>query len=253
MATKPSSLPLWATTGADVAEPTTGRKQLGWVHGESPTAQEMNWLDNLIYQWLLYLSDGALSGNHSVAGTFSTTGAATLGAAVTATGTITANGGVTVPSGQTLDVNGVADLAGASSLKLPSRTMLLDVSSGMAIIGGGSVVAGFTASTTPTALVIPVPLHAGDRITGIKVFYERNSGSTIGFSLVQIASATDTASNLVSKNVSTGTGAASTELQTSPTSGSLPQTLATGNTYRIRADVGNADKVVAVEITCDRP
>lgn len=247
MATKPSSLPLWATVGADVAEPTTGRKQLGWVHGESPTAQEMNWLDNLVYQWLLYLSDGALSGNHSVAGTLSTTGAVTTG------GALTTNGGVVVPSGQTLDVNGVADLAGATSLRLPARTMLLDVSAGMAIIGGGSVVAGFTASTTPTALVIPVPLHAGDRITGIKVYYERNSGSTIGFSLVQVASATDAASNLVSKNVSSGTGAATTELQTSPTSGSLPQTLATGNTYRIRADIGNTDKVVAVEVTYDRP
>lgn len=247
MATKPSSVPTWATFGADIAEPTTGRKELGHVHGESPTAQEENWFKNLVYQWAAYLRDGAFTGNHTFGGTVGITGATTL------TGLATCNGGALIPSGQTLDVNGVVDFAGATSLKFPARTKQLDVSAGQVIIGNGSVVAGFAASVTPTAFVVPVHIDVGDRITGIRVYYERNSGSTVGLSLVEVALATDVASNLVVKNIASGTGAANTDLQTSPTSGSLPQTITAARTYRVRCDISNTDKIVGIELTYDRP
>ncbi len=52
---KPSSLPRWATGGAVTPEPTEGKKTLGWEPGEKPPAQYVNWAQNLVYQWCVYL------------------------------------------------------------------------------------------------------------------------------------------------------------------------------------------------------
>lgn len=52
---KPAKLPRWADDGAaDIVEPNSGKKDIGWVGGERPPAQFFNWLLNLIYQWLLF-------------------------------------------------------------------------------------------------------------------------------------------------------------------------------------------------------
>ena len=56
MATKPTTLPQWATTGT-VTEPSAGKKALGWI-AEKPPFAYMNWLLNLIYQWCAYVNDG---------------------------------------------------------------------------------------------------------------------------------------------------------------------------------------------------
>lgn len=54
MATKPSSLPEWATAGA-VVEPLLAEKQLGWVAGSRGPAQWFNWWMRLVYQWMVWL------------------------------------------------------------------------------------------------------------------------------------------------------------------------------------------------------
>lgn len=61
MATKPlsSTLPRYADTVAGdpskVSEPPSGKKDIGWVVGEKPPAQWMNWLLLQCYNWLLWL------------------------------------------------------------------------------------------------------------------------------------------------------------------------------------------------------
>ena len=55
MATKPITLPRWATVGGDIIEPTSGEKDTGFVEGESPPAPTQNWLQYWIYQWILWL------------------------------------------------------------------------------------------------------------------------------------------------------------------------------------------------------
>lgn len=58
MATKPTSLPRWATSGsALLVEPNDGKKDIGWVVNEPPPAQVLNWQKNLVYQWCAYLND----------------------------------------------------------------------------------------------------------------------------------------------------------------------------------------------------
>jgi len=58
MATKPTTLPRWATDGAALlVEPNEGKKDIGWVVAEPPPAQVINWQENLTYQWCAYLDD----------------------------------------------------------------------------------------------------------------------------------------------------------------------------------------------------
>lgn len=86
MSTKPASVPTWATdanypvsgetysaTPTKVA-PTGTRRIRGWEPKKKPPAQVENYERNLIGQWCQYLSDGALTGNHSIAGDLSVTG-----------------------------------------------------------------------------------------------------------------------------------------------------------------------------------
>ena len=75
MAAKPTTLPRWATNpGADVVEPTSAKKDDGFVSDEEPPAQYFNWLFETIYDWVNYLNDGALSGNHTFANDVTITG-----------------------------------------------------------------------------------------------------------------------------------------------------------------------------------
>lgn len=64
---KPSNLPEWATIpsvdpevgGANIVEPDAGLKQTGWLREQYPPANQMNWLQNLQYQWLSYFDVAA--------------------------------------------------------------------------------------------------------------------------------------------------------------------------------------------------
>lgn len=56
MATKPVTLPEWATDGgADVVEPLLAEKQTGWVLSQKPPAQWFNWWQLLVFQWMVWL------------------------------------------------------------------------------------------------------------------------------------------------------------------------------------------------------
>lgn len=62
MATKPTTLPQWATSG-DRVEPAASKKAQGWVGGvggDRPPAQWWNWLLHLIYLWLQYVDENAV-------------------------------------------------------------------------------------------------------------------------------------------------------------------------------------------------
>lgn len=65
MSTKPTVLPRWADVGGDIVEPSSGKKDIGWVAGERPAAEYFNWLLNVNYLWAEYLSDGAFTGDFS--------------------------------------------------------------------------------------------------------------------------------------------------------------------------------------------
>lgn len=81
MAAKPSNTYAWNTGAANRTEPNAGKKVLGWIRGEKPSSSTFNWLLNGAYQWFAYLSDGAFTGNHSIAGNLTVTGTISGGTA----------------------------------------------------------------------------------------------------------------------------------------------------------------------------
>jgi hypothetical protein len=55
MATKPTNKPRFATgAGADVTEPSSGKKDSGWINLEFPPHDQFNWLHELTYDWIFY-------------------------------------------------------------------------------------------------------------------------------------------------------------------------------------------------------
>lgn len=56
------------TGGADVAAPSSGLRDTGFVSATLIVQSLVNYMFNQFYQWALYLSDGALSGDHSING-----------------------------------------------------------------------------------------------------------------------------------------------------------------------------------------
>jgi hypothetical protein len=64
--TQPTKTPQWATDGGRTLEPSAGEKGVGWEVDKKPPARFMNWLQNLAYLWLLWISerftDGLLAG-----------------------------------------------------------------------------------------------------------------------------------------------------------------------------------------------
>ena len=52
----PSVQPRWADVGGQITEPTSGKKDKGFKQKEKPPAQYLNWLFNLIYQWIAYFA-----------------------------------------------------------------------------------------------------------------------------------------------------------------------------------------------------
>lgn len=50
--------PEWASgVSADIVEPSSDRKALGWEVDDKPPAGWMNWWKNLVYQWVAYLEE----------------------------------------------------------------------------------------------------------------------------------------------------------------------------------------------------
>ena len=57
--------PTWATDpAAELNEPSSGEKAVGWIHDNMPPASWLNWLQNLVCGWLLWIDD--FIGNHDV-------------------------------------------------------------------------------------------------------------------------------------------------------------------------------------------
>ncbi len=164
---KPTSLPRWADVGGDIVEPASGKKDTGWIEDEIPPAQYFNWLENLTYQWLVWLDAGVFNDGFSVP-----TGD---------TGTFDA--------GSTLDVNGVADLSGATALYLPERSKMLDLVSGRAVGGsswayhaGDGVANGSWTNASPAngeKMHLGISLDSGDRLKSVAIRLYDDAAMTV--------------------------------------------------------------------------
>ena len=56
---KPVKLPVWATDpGAEITEPTLGKKEIGWITSEKPPAGYFNWWQENVHDWIKYFDEG---------------------------------------------------------------------------------------------------------------------------------------------------------------------------------------------------
>jgi hypothetical protein len=266
MATKPSALPRWARTAGDVdsayiVEPSSTRKDEGWRSGKRPPASMFNWWQNLVYKWIQYISDGALSGNHTIAGTLGVTGAVDFDSTVNADGLITAQAGVTAAANQHVTVSGTG------AFKHGDRTLILPAGAGMAAgdagatsrwafshSNGAGAASCWTGAGTGTdnIMTFAIPLCVGDRIKEVRAFVQDTSGSNTVSMQVRKSSNVNASVQLGSTQTSAGGGTN----QTLAVIG-LTETLASTeyvhvNIYHDTA-TDTTNRVYGVEVVYDRP
>lgn len=192
MSTKPTTVPTWDSTLANVSAITGGHATSGFAASAIPTSGELNTLFGYLSQWAQYLNDQNF------------TGAATFAAAVGITGLLTASGGVTLPTGQNINLVGTADL------KHPSRSLMLPAI--------GPMASGMTFDvTTPTliatnsaasAIYIPIPLKVGDRVLSVDFNRKGNASAYTQVAAIQKVTAAGVVSIVQSAgSVATPTGA----------------------------------------------
>lgn len=194
MAAKPSTTPRWADVGGAITVPSSGKQNVGWAAGERPPAQFLNWLFNLIYQWILYLRDGAFVGDHSITGALSVstdlavTDDVTVGGDVDITGTAEVTGTLTVSDNVTLTQN----------MSLGGHVIFPNDQITHVPIFAGEVTQGNTYTPPTSALTQGVRLQAfesyavgcpstvpiGARIKNV-VFYGTRASGTITFAIEQ--------------------------------------------------------------------
>lgn len=74
---QPTYYPLWATEDTTLPatdntnkeRPKTTLQTIGWDKGQIPSAEEMNWMLNNIYLWVLYFNEEALPTYLPITGT----------------------------------------------------------------------------------------------------------------------------------------------------------------------------------------
>lgn len=269
MAAKPASTPRWADGGsAEVTEPASGKKDIGWLSAERPPAQYFNWLFNLIYQWMEYLDDGAFTGDHSIAGALTLTGGAN-GAKleVNAADRLTVRNQADSANG---DVEYADDHHGTKTLVIPaaagqsrSDTTVGDYSDLEFDPGGGAPGATWRNLTTGASVDFPIVLPTGSRILTVTVHGHDGNGAGEYFQSKVWARALDgtTITQRGTTKQSAGTlNAFTTTVHNAADGGGspLPITVTANIAYIVSVRLQSASGtpgpyVTGVQITYDRP
>lgn len=185
MATKPTTLPRWASLVPPSPDPGSAKQDVGWKTGERPPARYKNWLQYWNYKWIEYLNDGALQGAHTFNSTVGITGTLTTAqinaTSVAVSGTLNANGGIVAGANQHITVSGTGDY------KHGDRILLIDGSAGIAYNQFTNIpydptewtydIFGWRVLVTSpdTAIKVPIPLTVGDRIKSATFYFHQSN------------------------------------------------------------------------------
>lgn len=187
MAAKPPATPRWANVGGLIVEPSAGKKDVGWLADDEPPAEYFNWYQNLAWQWLEYLKDGALIGNHSISGTLA------IGGTLDVDGS-TALQDFVAASGQVGGDFTATRLISPSRLYHGPTSVAIPLGSGISGTGGASPWE-FNSSGPPlwagspgagATLWFGIPAVFGSRILEYRVKLRNTSGGSISTSLVRV-------------------------------------------------------------------
>jgi hypothetical protein len=190
MATKPSTLPLWATdtnlaSGSQSGqttklEPSLGYKQQGSVPGKSAPGRYMNWLFNLIYSWCVYLDD-----LHNSSGFLSQS-------YTWLTGVHRFTNGVRAAGVSLEGANEVVytDASGVAAPKTRSTLLRLDDACGNSNLGlnwsragAGNIYAAGTSDSTPVQIRLP----QGAVINSVRAWVDDGGSGTISMSVYAVS------------------------------------------------------------------
>lgn len=131
-APKPAKLPRWATTGTRT-EPTEGEKDAGHIAGTQASAEKMNWLQGVVYDWINRLQDALVLGE-AVDADLNLTAARDFGFSAAKTGSaLVLPGDFAHEAGAKLDANGA--LANVAGTALPAVYASFRVPEGATITG----------------------------------------------------------------------------------------------------------------------
>jgi hypothetical protein len=289
MATKPTiALARFADqVGSDVVAPSGGLRDTGFVAGTAAVQSFVNELFKQHYFWDLYLNDGALVGNHTIAGTLGVSSALT----VTAGGLVVSAGGAAITGA--LAVTGAA--AVSTTLAVTGATTLTGAVGTNAINAAGLITAnaGLTAGTnqnitlagtgvlkhgTWTKLIVPNPngptftttfasmnvsvqnatvqldqhFLIGDVITAIRIAVTDNvtGPTTLSSTLRKFTNGSGSPATVATSNTSSGAGT----LQTLSMTG-LSETITSGFAHQVAvifASSNNASVVWTIEVDYTR-
>lgn len=223
---KPTKLPEWATNGTtifdpfsgqgNVVEPPTSKKIRGWDYREKAPRNWLNWWMNLVYVWLLWLSDLITSDN-----------------------------------GSTVVWNGNRTHAIKVIVLHDDRVLSLNAASANATNGSFSRTAttGAINSTGATDIIVDIPLHQGDRIKSV-TFARLGDGAVdatdIDVNTVNAGGVATTIGTATITNV--GAAWADTTIDVSDT------TLAAGDSVMLKITVnGTGFSVNNIRVTYDHP
>lgn len=127
---------------------------------------------------------------------------------------------------------------------------MYDVAFGIPYSGTPSYANWWTTVGTNSVLDFPLILSEGTVITAVTFYYRRVSAGTLYFSLYQRNTAGTVHTILCQKSITSGSTWSTTEIGTSPTIGSLPQTVPDGSTFYLgfQSTAAN-DELSGIKIT----
>lgn len=132
-----------------------------------------------------------------------------------------------------------------------SREVPCDILAGQQSAGTAAYDGTVVAFGSSSAYDVPISgVSVGERITALYVDLAR-AGGTIALTLYERGPGTITSK--CAKNYSTATGNQTIEIGTSPDTGSLPVTVATGKTYFVRMQGNGSDELHAVRAVVAPP
>lgn len=237
MATKPTIADArWGETAGGtpglVVAPNSGQRDSGWTLNQIGISTIDNYIKRQFYLWMKYLSDGALTGNHTITGTLNVSGL------------VTADAGVTCGANQNVIVSGTGKYRRGSKIR---RFSVTRKTYSVGTLGDGV----WTSSAPGQSIQLPLDgFEEGERITAVSVRVDPAGAAAMSFSIF--------------KRVDGGSGSPS-QFDSNPSSGTALQTItASGMTevisaatlaiYELRITAGQSgDAVYSISVTTDVP
>lgn len=260
MAAKPASEPRWANVGGAITVPTSGKQDIGFIV-EKPGHQHFNWLFNLIWQWVRYLSDQAFVGALSTTGAFSAASAVLSGALTAASalvsGTVTAASvacATLMTAGQVQ--TGEADIRhGDRTLVLPACSAAL--AANFAYNAGGPNDQITATASTAAFAYFPVRLAVGDRIKSFRLLCDTPAAAAdIVVTMYKHAPGVGNVSAAAAVSLGTASSTATSNVQPVAATLGAPHTMAADESVQVLVAAANttgSKAVFALQVTFDRP